>query len=77
MGCHSQATFLGSKGSKKAGVDMFMADQYVPRDAPWFISRLQTDFSWSLAGPFEQDACSFEDDPEACQKLYEEREREQ
>lgn len=52
MGCHSQATYLGNDQVSK-GVNMFIADQYVPRNAPWFIGELQTDFLWSLSGSFE------------------------
>ncbi|MEL7021206.1 MAG: hypothetical protein AAGK47_06345 [Bacteroidota bacterium] len=61
MSCHSQATYLG-KGRSNApiGVNMFLADQYVPRDAPWFIGRLQTSFVWSIAGPFEQPPSDFD-----------------
>ena len=59
MGCHSQATFFRytSEAEKSAAlteaVGMFAADQWIPRNAPWFIGRLQTDFAWSLSGLFE------------------------
>ncbi|MEL7422156.1 MAG: hypothetical protein AAFN81_04145 [Bacteroidota bacterium] len=50
MGCHSQAAYYSSVGE---AVGMFVADQWVPRNAPWFIGRVQTDFAWSLSGQFE------------------------
>lgn len=59
MGCHSQATFFyyQTKDEQSAAlqeaVGMFAADQWIPRNAPWFIGRLQTDFAWSLSGLFE------------------------
>ena len=52
MGCHSQATYLGN-GQEGKGAGTFIADQYVPRNAPWFTGELQTDFLWSLTGSFE------------------------
>ena len=50
MGCHSQAHYASSVNE---AVGMFVADQWVPRNAPWFIGKLQTDFAWSLSGVFE------------------------
>lgn len=56
MGCHSQAAFYTDVGTA-AGT--FIADQYVPRNAPWFIGKVQTDFAWSLSGVFEQPVSDF------------------
>ena len=53
MGCHSQAVYLGN-GMEGVGAARFIADQYVPRNAPWFNGELQTDFLWSLTGSFEK-----------------------
>ena len=53
IGCHSQATYLG-RDKEGVGAANFIADQYVPRDAPWFVGQLQTDFAWSLSGSYER-----------------------
>lgn len=58
MGCHSQAYFTTDTG-EAAGT--FIADQYVPRNAPWFIGKVQTDFAWSLSGAFEQPFTDFKE----------------
>lgn len=62
MSCHHQAVY---SSSVQGAVDMFVADQYVARNAPWFIGKLQTDFAWSLSGVFEKPYQDFADEVSA------------
>ena len=54
MSCHSMSYYSPTNNNIHRAVNNFMADQYINRNAPWFVGSVQLDFAWSLFPDFEK-----------------------